>query len=91
MRHYTVADALNLLTNIVAGASAVRIGLHWLRGFLENWIEPQSPFWHWYGKVETSAAYVSISLAAFGKKKPESTPDAPVTKMASPAEGQIKP
>lgn len=86
----TFEDLLDLLTKIVAIATGVRIALHWLRQGLEIWIPAGSSFWPIYDKIELTAGYVAGSLAAWGKKRPESQPSAPVTEAQSPVEGKIK-
>ena len=88
--HYTVGDWLDLAAKIMAVASVLRIGLHWLRGLLAISIGEGSKFWLFYDKLELSLTYISVSLAAYGKKKVESSAEAPVTKSLGPGEGKIK-
>lgn len=57
----------SLLTTVVTVASLLLVGLHWLRGALEIWIAPQSPFWNFYDKTIKTIEYISFSRKALGK------------------------
>ena len=68
LMHESAAEWIHWLATVTFISSLLRIGLHWLRGLLEISIATTSSFWSIFDKVERSLAYISISLAAFGKK-----------------------
>lgn len=90
LMHWTTEDWIALIAQITMGASIVRIALHWLRNLpLLQVIPATSGFWKAFDLIESTLAYISISLAAFGKKRPESTIAEPVVQAQSPAEGTL--
>ena len=87
----SVENLLTYLSYIVTVATVLRIGLHWGRELLKVWVPPRSSLWPFYDKIELSLAYIAGSLAAFGRKTPLSSLEAPVTQAQSASEGRIAP
>ncbi len=63
-------DIIDWIARISLVASAVRLGLHWLKGGLEIWVkDPTSKFWGFYSNVEATLGWLAVSLQKFGKKE----------------------
>lgn len=67
--HFDVVSILDWIARLALGASFARIGLHYLKGGLQIWIEPGASFWGFYEKVESTIAWLSVSLQKFGSKR----------------------
>jgi hypothetical protein len=60
---------INWLARISLAASFARVALHWAKDGLAIWIEPGASFWRFYSNVESTFAWLAVSLTKFGRKE----------------------